>query len=49
VQALHVEKGKVSQSSRQEHGYRITESLGKMDGAQELDTGVCSVELRMLR
>jgi len=49
VQALHVEKGKMSQISRQEHGYRITERLGKMDGAQELDAGVCSVQLRMLR
>jgi len=49
VQALHVEKGKMSQSSRQGHGYRNTERLGKMDGADGLDCAVCSVQLRMLR
>ena len=35
-------KGKMSRSSRQEHGYRNTELLGKMDSADELDGGVFS-------
>jgi hypothetical protein len=41
--------GMVSQSSRQEHGYRYTGWLDKLEGAEELVYGAYPVQLRMLR
>jgi hypothetical protein len=41
--------GMVSQGPRQEHGYRNTGRLDKLEGSEELGYGAYSLQLRMLR
>jgi hypothetical protein len=47
VLALQVD-GVVFQGSRQEHGYRNTGRLDKLEGAEELGYGAYPVQLGML-